>query len=423
MKDKTSRYIHHGQSEKQEVDVTAPDIQTLLAVPDKSGFMTSVFLERTTELDRLVGPMDVLTFPHTVNGRPGSPYTALATIVRTLREGTETFTVYDLISEEGVLWSNAHQARIVNQVLDGFRRITDQQLFSRVMRSGENEYRFLGGMRLIDLRYPQLARWQERRLSKREVKYKEYLSMCNLDAYTQVEQLTHHSVYPPSNQRRDLKTISQEIIGLSSGEPISVPKMVDALNEESYARVRHARIASMMRVLELAGHVKAVGIGSDMYVRTNSGGDIRVRTKAQSLSDGSLEAHEARLSWPIDPKTTPKILISELGMTITTKNRMVQGKAMPVWLGSKEFELLTLLAVSPNQVMTEREILQSLYGAKGTDKHLAQIVRNLRKKIAQADLPKSIIETVRKDRSGKREGYRLTTTPDLYMGNGTYMEQ
>jgi two-component system KDP operon response regulator KdpE len=72
---------------------------------------------------------------------------------------------------------------------------------------------------------------------------------------------------------------------------------------------------------------------------------------------------------------------------IDTASRLVKVRGEEVHLTPKEFDLLLLLAASPNRVLTHKHLLRSIWGAagEGQPEYLRVLVAQLRKKLDSGD--------------------------------------
>jgi two-component system KDP operon response regulator KdpE len=72
---------------------------------------------------------------------------------------------------------------------------------------------------------------------------------------------------------------------------------------------------------------------------------------------------------------------------IETASRLVRVRGTDVHLTPKEFDLLLLLAGSPNRVLTHKFLLRSIWGAGGEEQpeYLRVLIAQLRKKLDSAD--------------------------------------
>jgi two-component system KDP operon response regulator KdpE len=117
--------------------------------------------------------------------------------------------------------------------------------------------------------------------------------------------------------------------------------------------------------------VAALDRGADDYVTKPFGPEellARVRVALRrSLGDGAA--------------TTGQVAHGEL--TIDFDRRRVTRKGEEIHLTPKEFELLTLMASRPGQVLTHRAILKKIWGPNAVDQpeHLRVLMAQLRKKI------------------------------------------
>ena len=79
-------------------------------------------------------------------------------------------------------------------------------------------------------------------------------------------------------------------------------------------------------------------------------------------------------------------LLQAGSVCLNREERRVQVEGQAVPLTWQEFELLALLLQSPNQVLSHREICESLWDAYGRKEHkrLAVVVCHLREKLKEA---------------------------------------
>ena len=87
---------------------------------------------------------------------------------------------------------------------------------------------------------------------------------------------------------------------------------------------------------------------------------------------------------------------------IHSASRLVRVRGTEVHLSPKEFELLLLLAASPNRVLPHKLLLRSIWGPGGEDQpeYLRVLIAQLRKKLDSSD-------SVRYIESEPWVGYRL----------------
>jgi two-component system KDP operon response regulator KdpE len=72
---------------------------------------------------------------------------------------------------------------------------------------------------------------------------------------------------------------------------------------------------------------------------------------------------------------------------IETTSRTVRVRDTEIHLTPKEFDLLVLLAASPNRVLTHKHLLRSIWGSAGEDQpeYLRVLIAQLRKKLDSSD--------------------------------------
>jgi DNA-binding response OmpR family regulator len=93
------------------------------------------------------------------------------------------------------------------------------------------------------------------------------------------------------------------------------------------------------------------------------------------------------------------------GMTIDLESHRIRGRGGESRLSRTEFDLLKLLASSPDEVLTRTEILDTLWGASFVDPNIVdQYVSYLRKKLEPIDAGVRIA-------TARGIGFRLTTEP------------
>lgn len=102
----------------------------------------------------------------------------------------------------------------------------------------------------------------------------------------------------------------------------------------------------------------------------------------------------------------PPAVLAVGDLHIDTAARRVRVKGVETHLTPKEFDLLLLLAGSPDHVLTHRHLLRSVWGHAGEDQpeYLRVLVAQLRKKLDSTDSSKYI-------ESEPWVGYRLRGTP------------
>lgn len=101
------------------------------------------------------------------------------------------------------------------------------------------------------------------------------------------------------------------------------------------------------------------------------------------------------------------VAITVGGLTIDTATRRVKVQGVETHLTPKEFDLLLLLAGSPDRVLTHRHLLRSVWGPAGEDQpeYLRVLVAQLRKKLDATDSSRYI-------ESEPWVGYRLKGQPE-----------
>ncbi|WP_263378220.1 response regulator transcription factor [Granulicella paludicola] len=102
-----------------------------------------------------------------------------------------------------------------------------------------------------------------------------------------------------------------------------------------------------------------------------------------------------------------QVAITVGGLTIDTATRRVKVQGVETHLTPKEFDLLLLLAGSPDRVLTHRHLLRSVWGPAGEDQpeYLRVLVAQLRKKLDATDSSRYI-------ESEPWVGYRLKGQPE-----------
>jgi two-component system KDP operon response regulator KdpE len=120
--------------------------------------------------------------------------------------------------------------------------------------------------------------------------------------------------------------------------------------------------------------VAALDEGADDYVtKPFSIAELLARVRANLRKSARQEPAQA------------EIAVGDL--YIDTATRLVRIRGTETHLTPKEFDLLLLLASSPNRVLTHKSLLRSIWGPAGEDQpeYLRVLVAQLRKKLDPAD--------------------------------------
>ncbi|MDW7674561.1 MAG: response regulator transcription factor [Bacillota bacterium] len=98
-------------------------------------------------------------------------------------------------------------------------------------------------------------------------------------------------------------------------------------------------------------------------------------------------------------------LLAYQGLSINLTSLSVVANNKPVLLSPKEFQLLVLLAESPNKVFSSEELFQSLWGTESFGDHRTVMVHisNIRRKVEQDPAKPIYIKTI------KGAGYKFCT--------------
>lgn len=190
----------------------------------------------------------------------------------------------------------------------------------------------------------------------------------------------------------------------SSGEPQPAVLMLTARVEEVDA-------------------VMGLTVGADDYVRKPFGvrelvarcrsllqrRDARLKIEtAAAAAPGGASGLEPAMDLPEESVITPAPILRP-PLCIDPGRREVTVHNIPIELTPTEFDLLYFMARRPGRVFTREELLDHVWGydhagyARTIDSHIARV----RRKVAESDGPRDIIQTV------FRVGYRYRDDPDV----------
>ncbi|MFQ3545550.1 response regulator transcription factor [Halobacillus rhizosphaerae] len=132
--------------------------------------------------------------------------------------------------------------------------------------------------------------------------------------------------------------------------------------------------------------VRGLGLGADDYI---------VKPFSPSELVARVKAHLARYERLIR-KDSPEdeVHIRELTINRTSRQVFIQGHE--VQLRAREFDLLTFLAIHPNQVFSKEHLFERIWGidAMGNTSTVTVHVRKIREKIESDPASPAFIETV-----------------------------
>ncbi len=132
--------------------------------------------------------------------------------------------------------------------------------------------------------------------------------------------------------------------------------------------------------------VRGLGLGADDYI---------VKPFSPSELVARVKAHLARYDRLIR-KDNPEdeVHIRELTINRSSRQVFIQGKE--VQLRAREFDLLTFLAIHPNQVFSKEHLFERIWGidAMGNTSTVTVHVRKIREKIESDPADPAFIETV-----------------------------
>jgi DNA-binding response OmpR family regulator len=163
---------------------------------------------------------------------------------------------------------------------------------------------------------------------------------------------------------------------------------------DGYAVCRRIRDAVACPILFLSAKqaemdkIRGLALGGDDYI-----------VKPFSLKEllARIEAHlrRERRAGALD-RSGGEGLVRAGGLTLDLKARQVAVRGQPVGLTRKEFDILELLALHAGQVFAKEQIYEKVWGyeAEGDSATVAEHVKNIRAKLAQADPRTEYIETV-----------------------------
>ncbi|MGG3468147.1 response regulator transcription factor [Neobacillus pocheonensis] len=132
--------------------------------------------------------------------------------------------------------------------------------------------------------------------------------------------------------------------------------------------------------------VRGLGLGADDYI---------VKPFSPSELVARVKAHLARYERLIR-KSAPVDEIQIRGLQINKSSRQVFINEKEVILTTKEFDLLTFLALHPNQVFTKEHLFERIWGldSMGDTATITVHVRKIREKIESDPANPQFIETV-----------------------------
>lgn len=163
---------------------------------------------------------------------------------------------------------------------------------------------------------------------------------------------------------------------------------------DGYAVCRRIRDAVSCPILFLSAKqaemdkIRGLALGGDDYI-----------VKPFSLKEllARIEAHlrRERRAGALD-RESGQGLVRAGGLTLDLKSRQVTVRGQPVGLTRKEFDILELLALHAGQIFAKEQIYEKVWGyeAEGDSATVAEHVKNIRAKLAQADPRTEYIETV-----------------------------
>ena len=166
------------------------------------------------------------------------------------------------------------------------------------------------------------------------------------------------------------KTISPDLIITD----LAMPEMDGIELTRAVRRVAETPIIVLSVREQETMKVAALDEGADDYVtKPFSMPELLARVRANLRKSANQEP------------TTTELSVGDI--YIHTGSRMVRVRGTDVHLTPKEFDLLLLLAGSPNRVLSHKHLLRSIWGASGEDQpeYLRVLIAQLRKKLDSSD--------------------------------------
>lgn len=129
--------------------------------------------------------------------------------------------------------------------------------------------------------------------------------------------------------------------------------------------------------------IMGLGIGGDDYIpKTTSLPVVVAKIKAHLRRNRTLPSLRKNVH---DPQAEEKSVLAFPGLVIKLDSAVVEVDGSPIKLSAKEYQLLCLLAKSPDRIFSVESLFEQIWGEESLGDHRTVLVHisNLRKKLEQ----------------------------------------
>jgi hypothetical protein len=277
--------MENSQPNSRLSPLNVPEIQEVLRQPRAYEDTTYIFWEDFPVHSRLIGRTDEAVISKRRGATPNRVQLALESVVE-LSTVDLRFTTEEVVRDQSdknpdIPWSNAHQARPLNELAGVINYIAGETVMVREMKWYGNEYEWVGGVLVYKIEYNEESRYLRARQALRGIddntaRYNLYLNdptVMSPHDFTNSSQEkptgTGEQAFPADATKRNLTLMGRDILGTPEGTLVSLINAAGLLRVEdsTHPTIRYKTMHDMVQFFVSSGYLTRAG--SELYRRTD----------------------------------------------------------------------------------------------------------------------------------------------------------